>query len=347
MLDNDTNNDQVSIEEADGNEANLTSIKSAGKGNGSRSETLASMIQNMTKLSDGDLNGFKSMLDQIGKEADGVPGSAAANNARSVKSTAAAVKQVVKEDLKNLFEGETSLSESFVDQATTLFEAAISSRVGLEIVRIEEEAESQLAEQTETMVKEFAERLDTYLDYVAEQFIDENRLAIESGIKTELTESFIANLRDLFVEHAIEVPESSVDIVEELVAENEELKERLNDQINENIAITTSLENEQLGSIVNEAVEGLTEADADRFRALAEELDYDDAADFTSKLTVIRESLFGDKKVGSSNGLMIEEVGIVEDANIVPLVENASAPASAMDMYVKAIKTDVKNKPVL
>jgi hypothetical protein len=313
----------------------------------SNQQARAMVLDQRLLHSDGDLNGFKKSLDQIGKEADGVPGSAASANLKSVKSTAQAVKQVVKEDLKNLFEGEESLSESFVDQATTLFEAAVTSRVGLEVVRISEESEQQLAEQTETMVEEFAERLDTYLDYVAEQFIEENRLAIESGIKTELTENFIAGLRTLFVEHAIDVPESDVSIVEELVAENEELKNRLNDKINENIEMNASLESKKLGAIVNETVDGLTEADADRFRALAEEIDYDDTEDFSSKLKVIRESLFGDKKVGSSNnGLVIEEVGIVEDANVVPLAKD-TAPTSAMDMYVKAIKSDIKNKVTL
>jgi hypothetical protein len=310
----------------------------AGAGD-TKSQKIAAIITNLTSKSDEDINGFLASLSQIGKEAEGV-GDVAGKNKSSITAkpsdASAETKKVIKEDLTKLFEGEEGLTEGFIDQATTLFEAAVTARVGLETSRVEDEFNTRLEEQTESMVAEFAERLDTYLDYVAEKWLEENKVALETGIKTELTEGFIAGLKDLFVEHYIDIPEDKVDVVESLTAELEETRSQLNDQINENIELSSAQEKAALGSIVTESSEGLTDADAERLANLAEDLDYTDVEDFKTKVGLLRERFFDAKPAANPTGLVIEEVGLVE-AEPVEEVQ----PTDRMSRYVAQIKKDV------
>lgn len=311
----------------------------AGPGD-SKAAKIAGIVLNLTKLSDDDLNGFKASLAQIGKEAEGIGAGNAANNKSSIaaKPSAASTKGMVKEELTALFGEAEGLSEGFIDQATTLFEAAVTTRVALEVVDLNEQLETQLAEQTESMVSEFAERLDTYLDYISEKWLDDNKIAVEAGIKTELTEGFLTGLRDLFAEHYVTVPEDKVDVVEALSAQLEELQNQLNEQINENIALTSSTEKVALGAVVAEAAEGLTDADADRLATLSEDLDFDTVDEFRSKVNLLKENFFaGTPAAAGSNGLLIEEVGLVEDEEVAPTPVN-----TRMDAYSKAISRDVR-----
>lgn len=341
----DLENSEAAVVENDGSleeNANLDSLRpgggTAGAGD-SKAQKIAAIVTNLTSLSDDDLNGFHKSIAQIGKEADGV-GDVAGKNKSSIaakpSSASADAKKIIKEELTALFAGEDGLSESFVDQATSLFEAAVTTRVVLETARIEEDFDTRLAESTETMVSEFAERMDTYGDYVADKFISENQIAIDSGIKAQLTESFISGLRDLFAEHYVDVPEDKVDIVEALTAELEETREQLNTSINENIELAATSERAVLGAALNEAVEGLSEADADRLKDLSEDLDYTDVADFSTKVKMIRERIF-EGKSGNTTGLVIEEVGL-DDNSGEDVDTNAGDPQ--MNRYVSQIKAD-------
>lgn len=313
-------------------------------GAGDKMQRIAGIVQYLTTLKADDLNGFEASLkrydpaDAVGSPAEGNKSSIAA------KSSAAAVKQVVKEDLATIFGTEESLSEDFIDKATTLFEAAVSTRVAVELEAINEQAETDLAETTEKLVVEFSERLDSYLEYVAEHYVAENKIAIESGLKTELTENFVSGLHKLFAENYIDIPEDKVDVVASLTEEVEALTTRLNDAVNESISMREMSTAAARGTIVNALAEGMVEIDADRLKTLTEDLDYSDIEDFQTKATMLKESLFGAKSVSTpgtagSNGLLIEEVGIV-DTQAEPIVPVANA---RMNRYAEAIKKQVNS----
>lgn len=337
------------VEQIVGENANRDSLSphggTAGAGD-SKAGKIAAIITNLTTMSDDEINGFHASLSQIGKEADGVGDDFAAKNkaANATKPSAAdasmATRKLVREDLQKLFEGEESLTESFINEASILFEAAVTTRVVLETARIEEDFESRLAESTDSMVSEFADRLDTYIDYLAEQYMTENKLAIESGIKTELTEGFIAGLHTLFAEHYIDVPEDKVDVVAALAEELEETRSQLNNQINENITLTSSQEKAELGAVLAESVSGMADIDADRLHTLAEDLDYTDVDDFRSKVNLLRERFFDSKPAANSTGLVIEEVGLIEDQ--APSQEDVVSGDPRMAAYVSQIKADAR-----
>jgi hypothetical protein len=346
LSDDNTNVVNEGGEESLDENANADSLRpgggTAGAGD-SRAQRIAAIVTNLTSLSDDDLNGFHKSLDQIGKEADGV-GDVAGSNKSSIaakpSNASADFKKVVKEDLEKVFANEEGLSPTFVNEATTLFEAAVTARTALESTRIEEEYETRLAEATDTMVSEFAERLDTYLDYLAEKFLEDNKLAIDSGVRAELSESFIKGIREVFAEHYVDVPEDKVDIVEALTSEVEDLRNQLNEQINENIGLTSATQKAELGTILSESTDGMSDSDAERLKDLAEDIDYDTTEDFRNKVKLLRERFFDGKPSGSSTGLVIEEVGLVEDED--GDVTSPAGTGSVMDRYVAQIKEDLK-----
>lgn len=343
MADIDDNNEEQNV--AEGAAENTLRPGGGSGGAGDRMQTISDIVVNLTKLKGEDLNGFAASIAQIGKETagTGLDGNASGNKASiNAKPSAASMKGVVREELQGLFGEQESLSENFIDNATTLFEAAVTARVALETADLNEQLEEQLAEQSEKMVSEFAERLDTYLDYLAEKWMEDNKIAVEAGIKTELTEGFLEGLKGLFSEHYINLPEDKLDIVEALTDEVQELQEQLNLQINENIAIRSEREDSEINQAVNEAVEGLTEADADRLRVLAEDVEFSDAANLREKLGLLKENFFGGAapSANGSAGLVIEEVGITEEQ--APEVE-VIAPTDRMSRYAAAISRDAKN----
>lgn len=323
--------------------ANADSLRPGGGTAGAgdtKSQKIASIVTGLTTLSDDDLNGFHKMIAQIGKEADGV-GDVAGKNKSSIaakpSNASADAKKVIKEDLSKLFEGEEGISESFIDQASTLFEAAVTTRVALEQTRIEEEYETRLEESTTSMVAEFAERMDSYTDYLAEKFMEDNKLAIEAGLRAELSESLLAGIAAVFSEHYVSIPEDKVDIVEALTAELEETRNQLNEQINENIELTGANERAEIDAIVSEATEGLTTADADRLEALVEDLEYNSLEDFRGKIGLLKER-FIEGNTSGSTGLVIEEVGIIDEDE--GSSEETTITDPRMAAYVRQIAAD-------
>ena len=237
----------------------------------------------------------------------------------------------VKEDVAALVNGE-ELSEEFKTKAATIFEAAIVTRVKAEVAKLEEEFEARLEEETAKNIEGIVEKVDGYLNYVVEQWITQNELALENGIKSEIMESLFTGLKGLLEEHNIDLPEEKLDLVEALEDENLELQAKLDEQMAANVELNQMINEAVRTSILDDAAEGLAETDKEKFAALAEELSFEDAETFQAKVQTIRENYF------SQTSTKIETV--VTDEPIVEEVEAAKAKNldPRMAMYVTALK---------
>jgi hypothetical protein len=202
-----------------------------------------------------------------------------------------AVKAGVKEDMDALFTGE-ELTEEFKEKATTIFEAAVMVRVKEEVARLEEEFAAQLQEATASQIEGLVEQVDGYLGYIAEQWIAQNELALENGIKSEIVESFITGMKGLFEEHYIDVPEEKYDVLGEMEETIASLEAKLNEQVETNVALTKQLSESAKAQIVAEAAEGLSDVEAEKFQGLVEELTFESADAFATKVKTLRESYF-------------------------------------------------------
>jgi hypothetical protein len=223
------------------------------------------------------------------------------------------MKEKMKEDIDALLSGE-NLSEEFVTKATTIFEAAVISRAE-EVIA---EAESELMEQFEIAVEQIKEdlatKVDDYLNYMVEEWMKENELAIETGLRAEITEDFINGLRNLFTEHYIDIPAEKVSVVEELAAKVEELEASLNEQISKSVELSKELNEQKKIEAIYTACEGLTQTQVEKLKSLAESVDYTTEEDFVAKLDTLKESYFkADVKVADKLALD-EEVEIEEEA---------------------------------
>jgi len=235
----------------------------------------------------------------------------------------------VKEDIDALMNGE-ELSEDFRAKATTIFEAAVMNRVKDEVARLEEEFESKLAEQVEKNVEGIVEQVDGYLGYIAEQWIANNEIALERGMKSEILESFVTGMKSLFEEHYIDVPEERFDVLGEMEQKLEDLEAKLNEQVASNIELSKSLAEAKRLEIVKTVSEGLTDTETEKFNALVEELTYEDAASYETKVKTIRENYFTTKATAVSS--------VVSDAPVENLTEEVKPKLDPlMSAYLSAL----------
>ena len=211
-------------------------------------------------------------------------------------------KKKMKEDVDSLFEGDETISEDFKSKAATIFEARVFDRVSQIQEQLESEYAEQLVEAVETIKEELTEKVDDYLSYVVEQWMAENEIAIESGLRSEITEDFIVGLRNLFAENYINVPEDKVDLVEELASKVEELENQLNEEIETNVQYKKQLTEAIKTQLVNEVCEGLTATQVEKIKSLAESVEFSTEEEFVEKLETIRENYFpsGVKKADHS-----------------------------------------------
>ena len=200
----------------------------------------------------------------------------------------------VKEDIDALMNGE-ELSEEFRQKATTIFEAAVMTRVNEELARIEEEFDSRLEEEIEKSKEGLVEHVNGYLDYVVEQWMAQNELALERGMKSEIVEGFIGGLKGLFEEHYIDIPEEKFDVLGSLEEQVAALEEKLNEQVAVNIEMNKALGEMQRAEIVAEISEGLADTEVEKLKGLAEELSFEDVESFKNKVQTIRENYFTTK----------------------------------------------------
>ena len=246
------------------------------------------------------------------------------------------MKKKMKEDVDALFGDDKTISEDFKSKAATIFEARVFDRVA----QIQEEMEAEYAlvleEVVEQIKEDLTEKVDDYLNYVVEQWMEENQIAIESGLRSEITEDFIAGLRNLFAENYINVPEESVDLVEELASKVEELEIKLNEEIETNIEYKKALIEAVKIQLTNEVCEGLTATQVEKIRSLAESVDFSTEEEFTEKLETLRENYFpsGIKK---ANVAQLHEH--VEDT------DGQKKPASA-DPFIAAVSNAISKTKI-
>jgi hypothetical protein len=197
-----------------------------------------------------------------------------------------------REDIDALFAEDSSISEDFKSKAATIFEARVHDRVTQIQEQIESEYASMLEEAVEEIKNDLTEKVDDYLNYVVEQWMEENQLAIESGLRAELAEEFIAGLRNLFAEHYIDVPTEKVDLVDELAIKVEELESKLNEEMERNIEFAKALVESRKAEVTREVCEGLTTTQFEKIKSLAESVDYSTEEEYKEKIETIRENYF-------------------------------------------------------
>ena len=197
----------------------------------------------------------------------------------------------IEEDVNALLAGE-ELSEEFQEKARTIFEAAIRSKVSEIKEELQQTYENSLIEEVQFIKQELTERLDTYLEYVADEWIQENALAVEHGLKTEMTESFLQGMRGLFEDHYVSIPEDRYDVIENMVDKLDEMEGKLNEQIERNVALNRRLSESVADVIFADVVEGLALSQKDKLASLAENVEFDGEANYREKLVTLRESYF-------------------------------------------------------
>jgi hypothetical protein len=230
------------------------------------------------------------------------------------------------QDLNALVAEEATLSEEFKEKAEIIFEAAIKSKLAEEIDRLEEKYNEELAEEVESTKAELVEKVDSYLNYVVENWMEENKLAVQSGLRTEIAEKFMNSLKDLFTESYIEVPESKVDLVDELAEEVQELEAALNETTGKAISMQEELEVLKRDKIIREHASGLAETQIEKLKDLVEDMDFESEEAFSAKVATVKESYFTKKVTESAD---IEE----EDGDDTPVVESSN-----MAQYLSAIQ---------
>jgi len=212
----------------------------------------------------------------------------------SIPATAAGAAVNFKEDMDALFNGE-ELTEEFKEKATTIFEAAVMTRINEAFATIEEEFEARLQEEAAKNQEGLVEKVDGYLNYIVEQWFTQNEIALESGMKSEILEGFVSGLKGLFEEHYIDVPEEKFDVLGALEEQNSELQAKLDEQVAANVELNKALNESTRSDIVDGALDGLTETDKEKFLGLAEELAFEDGESFAKKVQTIRENYFTNK----------------------------------------------------
>jgi hypothetical protein len=233
------------------------------------------------------------------------------------------------EHVEALFAGE-DLSEEFKFKATAIFEAAVEQKLAEEIKMLEEAYAETLDEQVAQIQEELSTKVDDYLNYVVEHWVSENEVAIESGLRSELTEDFITGLRNLFAEHYIDIPEDKVSIVEEMTSKVASLEERLNEEIEQNVQFIKQINESKQVEIISDACDGLTVTQSSKLKALSEGLEFTSANEYFQKINILRESYFN-TPVSTANVLDNNEV---ENNGRGMISETTQGP---MAQYVKAL----------
>jgi len=233
----------------------------------------------------------------------------------------------IEEDVQALFEGE-DLSEEFQEKARTIFEAAISTKVNEIKENLQTAYENVLVEEIETIKEGLTERLDAYLEYVADEWIQENALAVEHGLKTEMTESFLAGMKGLFEDHYVTIPEERYDVIESMVDKLDEMESKLNEQIERNVALNRRLAESVADVIFAEVAEGLALSQKDKLATLAENVEFESEADYREKLVTLKKSYFPEHSTQKEHTETISEG---------TEVENTQQVSSLMESYMQTL----------
>ena len=222
------------------------------------------------------------------------------------------MKEKMKEDMDALL-GDENLSEEFVSKATTIFEAAVIARTESILEDIQKELYEQFEEAVEEVKEDLATKVDDYMNYMAEEWMKENTLAVEKGLRAEIVEDFITGLKGLFEDHYIDIPEEKVNVVEELTTRVEELEDSLNEQINAAIQLKKELNEKIKTEAIHAVCEGLTQTQVEKMKQLAESVEFTSEEEFADKVVTIRESYFEQQVKSADSSALNEEITIEEE----------------------------------
>ena len=244
------------------------------------------------------------------------------------------VKEVdVAEHVEALVNGEGDLSEEFKRKAATVFEAAVKSKIRTEIVRLENEYEEKLKEDVQSATEEMTDKVDTYLNYVTEEWMKENELAIERGLKGEIAEDFISGLKQLFEDHYIDIPDEKYDVLEAQSEKISELESKLSETIEKNVSLKDNNATLVKEQVISEVSEDLADTEIEKFKSLIDDVDYSDEDSFREKLGTLKESYFPKTPISESTETVDDvETGTAQDIDLTP----------SMDAYMSAIGRTVK-----
>ena len=314
----------------------------------SRSDLMRTMVQYATMMAPMELASFVATLakpeemthspeDVFNNNTQYANGDANKNKTsiQSASAPAEAMHQIAKEDLALVFGDSQDLSEEFKEKVSTIFEAAVGTRVALEVAKIEEELAEEAQEALDTLKEEMEENIDNYLNYAVAEWLEQNKLAVEENIKTEMAESFLAGLYNLFNEHHINIPDEDVSVVESLIAKVEALESQINETTEKNIELTRVVSEKQVKEAADTMSEGMTDTQKEKFTKLIEAVDYSSAEEFVKKANIIKETYFAGKS----------EVKVTHDQLLSESVEEPEAAqyvAPDMQAYVKSLSNTVK-----
>ena len=301
-----------------------------------KSEILAGLVDHLKGLKKEDLSkiyGSQVIGEQDDEEDDDEEDEEEADAKESKKVKESIDQKIedldVSQDVEALVDGE-ELSEEFKTKAATIFESAIKSKVRSELEKIQEENDKQMEELAETSMTSMVEKVDDYLNYVVEQWMSENELAIERGLKGEIAEDFISGLKGLFEDHYIDVPDEKYDILEANLTKIEELEDKLNKQMEENVQLRKAKGELVKESLIADVADGMTDTETEKFQSLVDDVEFSDEDSYKEKLQTIKESYFGTGKVESEETEMITEEGSQETQEV----------SGTMAKYMSAIKKD-------
>ena len=238
-------------------------------------------------------------------------------------------------DVKALVSNDADLSEEFKDKDATIFETAVKTRIQEQTKILEAQYEEKLSSEKETMKEAMVEKVDSYLNYVVEEWMKENELAVERGIRTEIAEDFITGLKDLFKEHYIDVPEEKYNVLDDLTNQNKKLEDKLNEQIAKNVDLSKEVSVSAKEKAINEVSSDLADTEKEKFEKMAENVEYDSADKFKEKLETIKESYFPKTK--------IEETASKDEVDSVAANAPIESNTDAMAAYTAAITKNLKS----
>jgi hypothetical protein len=241
----------------------------------------------------------------------------------------------ISEDVDAIFNG-SELTEDHKEKIQLVFEAAVVAKINEEIAKFAVEVESD-AEVTNTqIVEELTEKVDSYLDYVVQEWVEENKLAIEKGVRADMVEDFMRGLKDLFTEHYVDVPEEKVDVVEELFGKVEELESKLNSQIDENVELLGKVKDFEKEVVFAESTDELTDTQVAKLRSLAEGIEFVSEEDFSKKVSMLKAQYFDIAEE------TVETVIVDDENDPVAIEEEKQGPTGAMARYTHAISRSAK-----
>ena len=298
--------------------------------------TKAQHLENISKMKKADI---EEMLAQHASKLEEADKAETEEELKKLEDQKAEIDERIKsisvnEDMEVLMSSDDSLSEEFKIKAATIFEAAVKTKIRSEIERIDEQVKSEKVTEMETFKDELTEKVDTYLNYVVEEWTKENELAIERGLKGEIAEDFISGLKQLFEDHYIDVPDEKYDVLEAQSEKISELEEKLNEAIQKSVDLTVSNEKLVREQVISEVSEDLADTEIEKFKSLTQDVDFGDEESFREKLDTLKESYFPKTQTLSTS----EETFGDEDGSTAQDVDTTDA----MKTYMSAISRNQK-----